>query len=156
MAIEPESSEQKDATLAVGGEPSEPVPPEEPVTPKETPVPSPQEYPEPPGEIPPETPPDVPQLPGELPPAPPPEALPGILPLRALSGRDVVTELSNPRLERAIGVIYRPETELASHYFEAELPRQFDEYIWVDKTSAVTPLATGQMRGLPDTYPFGT
>ena len=84
-------------------------------------------------------------------------ALPGlILPLRALSGHDVVTELSKPRLERAIGVIYRPETELASHYFEAELPRQFDEYIWVDKTSAVVPLATGEMLGLPDTYPFGT
>lgn len=83
--------------------------------------------------------------------------LPGfILPLRAGSRRDVVTELSKPRLERAIGVIYRPETELASHYFEAELPRQFDEYIWVDKTSAVMLLATGQIRGLPDTYPFGT
>ena len=39
-----------------------------------------------------------------------------------------------PRLERAIGVIYRPETELASHYFEAVLPRQFDEYIWFDET----------------------
>ncbi len=79
-----------------------------------------------------------------------------ILPLRPEPGRDVVTELSKPRLERAIGVIYRPETELASHYFEAELPRQFDEYIWVDTTSAVMPLATGQIRGLPDTYPFGT
>lgn len=83
--------------------------------------------------------------------------LPGlILPLRAGHELDVATELSKPRLERAIGVIYRPETELASHYFEAELPRQFDEYIWVDKTSAVMPLATGQIRGLPDTYPFGT
>jgi len=49
-------------------------------------------------------------------------------------------------LERAIGVIYRPETELASHYFEAELPRQFDEYVWIDRTGAVTPLATGQVR----------
>lgn len=67
-----------------------------------------------------------------------------------------VTELSKPRLERAIGVIYRPETELASHYFEAELPRQFDEYIWIDETRAVTPLVTGQIKGLPDTYPFGT
>ena len=83
--------------------------------------------------------------------------LPGlILPLRAGHELDVATELSKPRLERAIRVIYRPETELASHYFEAELPRQFDEYIWVDKTSAVMPLATGQIRGLPDTYPFGT
>jgi len=83
--------------------------------------------------------------------------LPGlILPLRAGPERDVAEELSKPRLERAIGVIYRPETELASHYFEAELPHQFDEYIWVDETSAVVPLETGQIRGLPDTFPFGT
>ena len=83
--------------------------------------------------------------------------LPGlILPLRAEPERDVAEELSKPRLERAIGVIYRPETELASHYFEAELPHQFDEYIWVDETSAVVPLETGQIRGLPDTFPFGT
>ena len=60
-----------------------------------------------------------------------------------------------PRLERAIGVIYRPETERASHYFEAHLPRQFDEYIWFDETSAVTPLDTAEVKGLPDTYPFG-
>jgi len=78
-----------------------------------------------------------------------------ILPLRTGHKLDVVTELSKPRLERAIGVIYRPETELASHYFEAELPRQFDEYIWIDETHAVTPLATGQIKGVPDTYPFG-
>jgi protein-L-isoaspartate(D-aspartate) O-methyltransferase len=63
--------------------------------------------------------------------------------------------LMKPRLERAIGVIYRPETELASHYFEAVLPRQFDEYIWFDETSAVTPFATTELEGLPDTYPFG-
>jgi protein-L-isoaspartate(D-aspartate) O-methyltransferase len=63
--------------------------------------------------------------------------------------------LMKPRLERAIGVIYRPETELASHYFEAVLPRQFDEYIWFDETSAVTPFATTELKGLPDTYPFG-
>ena len=47
--------------------------------------------------------------------------------------------LAKPRLERAIGVIYRPETELASHYFQAVLPVQFDEYIWFDETRAVTP-----------------
>jgi protein-L-isoaspartate(D-aspartate) O-methyltransferase len=63
--------------------------------------------------------------------------------------------LGKPRLERAIGVIYRPETERASHYFEANLPRQFDEYIWFDNTSAVTPLDTAEIKGLPDTYPFG-
>ncbi len=49
-------------------------------------------------------------------------------------------ELLVPRLERAIGVIYRPETERASHYFEATLPEQFDELIWFDETNAVQPL----------------
>ncbi len=63
--------------------------------------------------------------------------------------------LLKPRLERAIGVIYRPETELASHYFQATLPKQFDEYIWIDTTQAVTPIAAEQLKGLPDTYPFG-
>jgi protein-L-isoaspartate(D-aspartate) O-methyltransferase len=63
--------------------------------------------------------------------------------------------LGRPQLERAIGVIYRPDSERASHYFQAVLPKQFDEYIWFDKTSAVTPLDTAQLAGLPDTYPFG-
>jgi protein-L-isoaspartate(D-aspartate) O-methyltransferase len=63
--------------------------------------------------------------------------------------------LGKERLERAIGVIYRPETEMASHYFRANLPQQFDEYIWFDTTSAVTPLDTTELKGLPDTYPFG-
>jgi protein-L-isoaspartate(D-aspartate) O-methyltransferase len=63
--------------------------------------------------------------------------------------------LMEPRLERAIGVIYRPESELASHYFEAVLPRQFDEYIWFDETKTVTPFKTEELEGLPDTYPFG-
>jgi len=63
--------------------------------------------------------------------------------------------LSKPRLERAIGVIYRPESELASHYFDAVLPMQFDEYIWFDESRAVSPLETDELKGLPDTYPFG-
>lgn len=63
--------------------------------------------------------------------------------------------LGKERLERAIGVIYRPETERASHYFRANLPQQFDEYIWFDNTRAVTPLETTMIEGLPDTYPFG-
>lgn len=63
--------------------------------------------------------------------------------------------LGKERLERAIGVIYRPETERASHYFRANLPRQFDEYIWFDDTKAVTPLDTTEIHGLADTYPFG-
>lgn len=63
--------------------------------------------------------------------------------------------LLKPRIERAIGVVYRPESELASHYFQAVLPQQFDEYIWFDRTAAITPLETKTMEGLPDTYPFG-
>jgi protein-L-isoaspartate(D-aspartate) O-methyltransferase len=63
--------------------------------------------------------------------------------------------LRKPRLERAIGVIYRPETELASHYFQAILPQQFDEYIWFDNTRAVAPFETRTLEEMPDTYPFG-
>jgi protein-L-isoaspartate(D-aspartate) O-methyltransferase len=63
--------------------------------------------------------------------------------------------LGKERLERAIGVIYRPDTERESHYFQANLPGQFDEYIWFDDTRAVTPLDTAEIKGLPDTYPFG-
>ena len=63
--------------------------------------------------------------------------------------------LLQPRLQRAVGVVYRPETEFASHYFEAVLPRQFDEYIWIDTTQAVVPIATAELEGMPDTYPFG-
>ena len=63
--------------------------------------------------------------------------------------------LLEPRLERAIGVIYRPQTEMASHYFQAVLPRQFDEYCWFDRTSAVSPLDSARLGGMPETYPFG-
>ncbi len=63
--------------------------------------------------------------------------------------------LAHPRLERAIGVIYRPETERYSHYFEAVLADQFDAFVWFEETRAVTPLAPGHGEGMPDTYPFG-
>jgi protein-L-isoaspartate(D-aspartate) O-methyltransferase len=43
----------------------------------------------------------------------------------------------------------------ASHYFQANLPKQFDEYIWVDRTQAVTPIEAEELKGLPDTYSFG-
>jgi erythromycin esterase-like protein len=52
-------------------------------------------------------------------------------------------------------VIYRPETELASHYFQAVLPDQFSEYIWFDQTKAISPFATKELAEMPDTYPFG-
>jgi protein-L-isoaspartate(D-aspartate) O-methyltransferase len=64
--------------------------------------------------------------------------------------------LAQPRLQRFIGVIYRPETEFASHYAEASLPQQFDAYVWFDETTALTPLATeAETAGIPETYPFG-
>ncbi|HEU0285199.1 MAG TPA: erythromycin esterase family protein [Sphingomicrobium sp.] len=63
--------------------------------------------------------------------------------------------LREPRLERAIGVVYRPETELYSHYFEAVLSEQFDGWVWFEQTSAVTPLGHEKPHGAPETYPFG-
>jgi protein-L-isoaspartate(D-aspartate) O-methyltransferase len=63
--------------------------------------------------------------------------------------------LRKPRLERAIGVIYRPQSERASHYFQAVLPEQFDEYVWFDSTRAVKPFETHEIEDMPDTYPFG-
>jgi erythromycin esterase-like protein len=78
-----------------------------------------------------------------------------VLPLREPARPEVPDELMAPRLERAIGVIYRPESELASHYFQATLPQQFDEYIWFDETAAVVPLGGAPAPGVPDTYPFG-
>ncbi|CAB3698607.1 protein-L-isoaspartate(D-aspartate) O-methyltransferase [Paraburkholderia rhynchosiae] len=63
--------------------------------------------------------------------------------------------LNEARLERFIGVIYRPETELHSHYAEAVLPEQFDGYVWFDTTTAVEPLATRATEREPDLYPFG-
>lgn len=77
------------------------------------------------------------------------------LPLRPATDAGLLSRLNTARLERAIGVIYRPESERQSHYFSAELPKQFDEYIWFDQTTAVTPLKTEILKGLPDTYPFG-
>lgn len=78
-----------------------------------------------------------------------------LLALRQPKREEVREELMPPRLERAIGVIYRPESELASHYFQASLPRQFDEYIWFDRTEAVRPLGAETPHGVPDTWPFG-
>ncbi len=68
---------------------------------------------------------------------------------------EYIAGLRKPRLERAIGVIYRPETELASHYFQAVLPEQFDEYVWFDETSPIVPFEAKTLEDLPDTYPFG-
>jgi erythromycin esterase-like protein len=61
-------------------------------------------------------------------------------------------------LERAIGVIYRPETERVSHYFHADLPKQFDAVIHFDRTRAVRPLdpvSSWTQEDVPETYPEG-
>ena len=66
--------------------------------------------------------------------------------------------LGDPRLERAIGVIYRPETERASHYFEADLGAQFDAVIHLDRTTALEPLErvpTWTLTEPAETYPSG-
>ncbi len=70
-------------------------------------------------------------------------------------GRDIKEALQQPRLERFIGVIYRPETERWSHYSEAILSEQFDAWVWFDETNAVTPLLGQQRPGDEETYPFG-
>lgn len=69
--------------------------------------------------------------------------------------REVREILSSPRLERAIGVIYRPQSEFHSHYFQAVLPEQFDAYVWFEETHAVIPLPAAHPHGVPETYPFG-
>ena len=78
-----------------------------------------------------------------------------LLPLRKPLKQITREKLLQERLERAIGVIYRPETELQSHYFYASLPHQFDEYIWFDETRAVEAITRGTTKNIPDTFPFG-
>jgi erythromycin esterase-like protein len=88
------------------------------------------------------------------------------LPLREGATDPTLTEALRPaRLERFIGVIYRPETERWSHYYEADLPRQFDALLYFDHTRAVEPLERtprweageparpGEAREAPETFP---
>jgi erythromycin esterase-like protein len=74
-----------------------------------------------------------------------------------LQGGEGATILQERRIERAIGVIYRPETERLSHYFDARLPAQFDAVLHFDETRALEPLepTEGWQSGeAPETYPF--
>jgi erythromycin esterase-like protein len=66
--------------------------------------------------------------------------------------------LRDPRLERAIGVIYRPDTERQSHWFGASAARQYDALVHIDSTRAVEPLESSPAWELgepPETYPSG-
>jgi erythromycin esterase-like protein len=78
-----------------------------------------------------------------------------LLDVREGQHEELRTELMEARLERFIGVVYRPETERWSHYSECCLPEQFDAYVWFDRTHAVTPLPTRRVSGAEETYPFG-
>jgi erythromycin esterase-like protein/predicted phosphoribosyltransferase len=84
--------------------------------------------------------------------------LPGRFLLTWRDGDPATEGLREPRLERAIGVIYRPETERLSHYFGARLPGQFDAVLHFDETRAVRPLevtAEWEAGEPPETFPFG-
>jgi erythromycin esterase-like protein len=73
-------------------------------------------------------------------------------------GSDIAHALRQPRLQRAIGVIYRPQTERLSHYFQARLSDQFDAMIHIDETRALEPLdrnATWEQGEVPETFPTG-
>lgn len=79
-----------------------------------------------------------------------------LLPLR--TDLDVASALAAPRLERAIGVLYLPETERRSHYFRARLADQFDYVLHIDETRAVEPLdrtSTWDVGELAETFPTG-
>lgn len=80
-----------------------------------------------------------------------------LLPIRG--DVDLARDLGTARLERAIGVIYRPETERLSHYFNARLSQQFDAVIHIDNTRAVEPLDPGELwhpgEEAPETFPSG-
>jgi len=79
-----------------------------------------------------------------------------LLPLR--DDAALARALAPPRLERAIGVVYRPDTERGSHYFHARLSRQFDFVLHFDRTTALEPLerTAGWEAGEPaETFPFG-
>lgn len=82
-----------------------------------------------------------------------------LLDLRPGVHDDVRAALAEPRLERFIGVIYRPETERWSHYVEVRPAEQFDAYVWFDETAAVAPLPTrireDHEAGDEETWPFG-
>jgi erythromycin esterase-like protein len=75
-----------------------------------------------------------------------------------LGRENSIPDLREPRLERAIGVIYLPETERVSHYFHACLPDQFDALLHIDRTRAVEPLersAEWERGEVPETFPSG-
>ncbi|PPB80035.1 erythromycin esterase-like protein [Albidovulum inexpectatum] len=78
-----------------------------------------------------------------------------LLDLRPGVNPEARAAMAAPRLERHIGVIYRPETERWSHYSHAILSAQYDGFVWLDQTRAVVPLPAETAAGEDETYPFG-
>jgi protein-L-isoaspartate(D-aspartate) O-methyltransferase len=78
-----------------------------------------------------------------------------MLPLRAPKVESLRDMLRPALLQRAVGVVYRPETEFLSHYLMASVGRQFDEWIWFEETKAVDAKAGATEDEDPGTYPFG-
>jgi erythromycin esterase-like protein len=77
--------------------------------------------------------------------------------LLLLNEEPVRSVLNASRLERAVGVVYKPESERTSHYFRARLADQFNAVVHVDETKALTPLErwSREDADLPETYPTG-
>jgi len=72
--------------------------------------------------------------------------------------REIRERLAVPRLQRAIGVVYRPETERHSHYYRTSLPRQFDALMHIDRTRALEPLEASSplpVAESAETFPSG-
>ncbi|MDB5396269.1 MAG: Erythromycin esterase [Rhodospirillales bacterium] len=85
------------------------------------------------------------------------DAVPSQFMLTWRDGGTLADSLRHRRIERAIGVIYRPETERQSHYFWAQLPDQFDCVLHFDETRALQPLETTadwEQGEVPETFPF--
>ena len=76
-------------------------------------------------------------------------------PLRVNDAPELHKLLRSRRYQRAVGVIYRPQTEFASHYLKVSLARQFDEYIWFDDTTALDADPAEEEVGSRQTFPFG-
>lgn len=74
------------------------------------------------------------------------------------SDENLAAEFRDERLERAVGVIYRPDTERLSHYFNARIADQFDAVLHFDETTAIEPVPHAeeeQTPEVPETYPVG-
>ncbi|HEY0436155.1 MAG TPA: erythromycin esterase family protein, partial [Phenylobacterium sp.] len=83
-----------------------------------------------------------------------------LLDLRPGRNDELRAALTEPRLERFVGPVYRPENERWSHFADCRPSQQFDAWVWFDETSAITPLparalSAGDDGAEPPPWPFG-